>query len=104
MPGGVQRLTPHQVGKPDDLASELLATGQRRPPGRRRRAPLPRRFEDLRGVELAEQALAHPSAAPLVQLAHSQALREEFVNPWDLEPLYLRQPDAEINWETRDSR
>ena len=39
-----------------------------------------------------------------MQLAHSYALREEFVNPWDLEPVYLRRPDAEINWETRDSR
>ena len=101
----MQRLTPHQVGKPDDLASELQATGERRPPGRRRGAPLRvDAFEDLRGVELVEQALAHPSAAPLVQLAHSYALREEFVNPWDLEPVYLRRPDAEINWETRDSR
>jgi tRNA threonylcarbamoyladenosine biosynthesis protein TsaB len=104
VPGGVQRLTPHQVGKPDDLASELEATGRDVllvGDGALRYAST---FEDLRGVELVEQALAHPSAAPLVQLAHSYALREEFVNPWDLEPVYLRRPDAEINWETRDSR
>jgi tRNA threonylcarbamoyladenosine biosynthesis protein TsaB len=104
VPGGVQRLTPHQVGKPDDLASELEATGSDVllvGDGALRYAST---FEDLRGVELVEQALAHPSAAPLVQLAHSYALREEFVNPWDLEPVYLRRPDAEINWETRDSR
>jgi hypothetical protein len=37
-----------------------------------------------------------------VQLAHARALREDFVQPWDLEPLYLRRPDAEINWSTRD--
>ena len=105
VPGGVQRLSPHQVGTPDDLASELQATGEdmllvgdgalgatRRP------------SRTSRGVELVEQWLAHPSAAPLVQLAHSYALREEFVNPWDLQPVYLRRPDAEINWETRDSR
>jgi hypothetical protein len=24
------------------------------------------------------------------------------VQPWELEPLYLRRPDAEINWATRD--
>ncbi len=34
--------------------------------------------------------------------AHARALREEFVQPWDLAPLYLRRPDAEINWITRD--
>ena len=37
----------------------------------------------------------------LVQLAHARAMREEFVQPWELEPIYLRQPDAEINWSTR---
>ena len=34
---------------------------------------------------------------------HAQALREQWVKPWDLQPLYLRKPDAEINWQTRDS-
>ena len=37
-------------------------------------------------------------------LAHAQALREEWVKPWDLQPLYLRKPDAEINWSTRPHR
>ena len=104
VPGGVQRVSPHQVGTPDDLASELQASGEDTllvGDGARRYAMA---FEDLKGVELVEQWLAHPSAAPLVQLAHSYALREQFVNPWELQPVYLRRPDAEINWETRDSR
>jgi tRNA threonylcarbamoyladenosine biosynthesis protein TsaB len=37
-----------------------------------------------------------------VQLAHAQALREEFELPGTLQPIYLRKPDAEINWVTRD--
>ena len=48
------------------------------------------------------QGLAHPSAGSLVQLAHARALREEWVQPSELEPLYLRKPDAEVNWATRD--
>jgi len=59
-------------------------------------------FAGTRGVELAEQGLANPSARALVQLAHARAMREEFVQPWDLEPIYLRHPDAEINWTTRE--
>ena len=59
-------------------------------------------FEALTKVEIVEQTLAHPNAASLVQLAHARALREEFVKPWELRPLYLRRPDAEINWSTRD--
>ena len=105
VPGGVQRLTPTtRSARPTtwppscwprasdvllvgDGALRVRATVRRTSAGRARRA-----------------ALAHPSASPLVQLAHAQALREEFVNPWDLEPLYLRKPDAEINWATRDGR
>jgi tRNA threonylcarbamoyladenosine biosynthesis protein TsaB len=37
-----------------------------------------------------------------VQLAHARALREEFINPWELAPVYLRKADAEINWLVRD--
>jgi len=58
-------------------------------------------FSSIRRVEMAEQGLANPSARSLVQLAHAQALREEFVPSWDIKPIYLRQPDAEINWKTR---
>ncbi|GIS98767.1 MAG: hypothetical protein CM1200mP26_04800 [Acidimicrobiales bacterium] len=58
-------------------------------------------FASLRGIEMAEQGLANPSARALVQLAHARAMREEFVQPWELEPIYLRQPDAQINWSTR---
>ena len=33
-----------------------------------------------------------------------KALREEFERPDAIEPVYLRRPDAEINWSTRDGR
>ena len=98
VPGGIQRLTEYQVASPDDLAVDLEATGEDvllvgDGALRYREA-----FADLGRVELGDQGLAHPSAASLVQLAHAKALREEFVQPWELEPLYLRRPDAEINW------
>ena len=32
------------------------------------------------------------------ELAHPRAVREEFVPPWELEPLYLRKSDAELSW------
>jgi tRNA threonylcarbamoyladenosine biosynthesis protein TsaB len=55
-------------------------------------------------VELVDRANCYPSAASLVQLAHAQALREEFGRPDEIEPIYLRRPDAEINWAVRDAR
>jgi tRNA threonylcarbamoyladenosine biosynthesis protein TsaB len=102
VPGGLQRVTKPQVGTVDDLTSDLLAVrddcllvGD----GAIRYA------DDLTampGIEIADLGLAYPSARSLVQLAHARALREEWVQPRDLAPMYLRKPDAEINWSTRE--
>ncbi|MGI9600256.1 MAG: tRNA (adenosine(37)-N6)-threonylcarbamoyltransferase complex dimerization subunit type 1 TsaB [Acidimicrobiales bacterium] len=101
VPGGVQRVTDYTVSTPADLAGELsvlddecLLVGD----GALRYRD---EFDELRHTEIAEQGLACPSAASLVQLAHPRALREEFVTPSEIEPLYLRLPDAEINWTSR---
>jgi tRNA threonylcarbamoyladenosine biosynthesis protein TsaB len=103
VPGGVQRIGDPAVGSIDEVVADVVA---------RRLDPLfvgdgalrhrDRLVADA-GGEVADQFLSHPSAAPLVQLAHAQALREEWVNPWEIQPLYLRLPDAQINWATRAS-
>jgi tRNA threonylcarbamoyladenosine biosynthesis protein TsaB len=102
VPGGIQRITEPGVFTPDDLAGELLAqpddvvmVGD----GALRYRDV---FSELAHIEIAEEGQAYPSAASLVQLAHARALREEFVPHWEVEPLYLRKPDAEINWATRE--
>lgn len=102
VPGGVQRISEPVVGTPAELAAELLAL-----PGETLLAGdgAMRHAEQLaeRGdVEIAGGDHAHPSARSLVQLAHARALREEWVQPRDVELLYLRKPDAEINWSSRE--
>jgi tRNA threonylcarbamoyladenosine biosynthesis protein TsaB len=102
VPGGLQRVAEPRVCSPDDLVSELLATGEEvllLGDGAIRYADL---FEGVSNVEIVDPDLAHPSARSLVQLAHARALREEWVRPWELSPMYLRKPDAEINWSMRD--
>lgn len=103
VPGGLQRLTELQVGSPADVASELeaireecLVVGD----GALRYADV---FHDVERVELGDAGSAYPLASSLVQLAHARALREDFVQPSELQPLYLRKADAEINWERRAS-
>lgn len=102
VPGGVQRIGEARVGDVDDLVADLMArqedvvcVGD---------GALRYREEILAGVrcEIAEGWMAHPSAAPLVKLAHARALREDWVHHWDLQPLYLRPPDAQINWSVRE--
>jgi len=102
VPGGIQRIGDHQVGTPDDLASELLLSREEIllvGDGAHRYAET---FEGMSRVELVDHGFSHPSANSLVQLAHARALREQFAQPDDVDPIYLRKPDAEINWVTRD--
>jgi tRNA threonylcarbamoyladenosine biosynthesis protein TsaB len=104
VPGGVQRLTDPIVGTAEQLANDLRA--------RRDEALLvgdgALRYADVlcgdEGiVELGTVGNQWPKADDLVELAQPKALREEFVQPWELAPLYLRKADAEINWDRRES-
>jgi tRNA threonylcarbamoyladenosine biosynthesis protein TsaB len=102
VPGGVQRLSDPQVGTPEQLCNEIQATGEEClavGDGARRYAD---ELIDLIKVEIADAGLAYPSPTSLVQLAHARALREDFVKPWELQPVYLRKADAEINWVSRE--
>ena len=72
VPGGIQRLSAHQVGTPDDLASELLATSEECllvGDGARRYREV---FEGLKKIEIVEEGLAHPSASSLVHAGPRQ--------------------------------
>ena len=101
VPAGVQRVSEPAVGRVEDLVAELLGRGQEAvcvgDGALRYRAEIAAAVR----VDFAEQYLGHPSAAPLVQLAHARAMREDWVNHSELSPLYLRRPDAQIHWETR---
>lgn len=101
-PGGVQRIAGPEVSSPAELRAELQASDREYLLVGDGALRYGEEWDDMVRAEVAEQYLAHPNAASLVQLAHARALREDFVQPWQLEPLYLRPPDAEINWTTRD--
>ena len=47
---------------------------------------------------------AHPRAENLVRLAGMKLAREESVEADMVAPMYLRAPDAEIHWNTREAR
>lgn len=104
VPGGAQRLSGYQLGSPEDLASELVARNQDClvvGDGALRYRDV---LGGVSGCEIGDATSAHPSAASLVELAHPRAMREEFVPPWELQPLYLRKSDAEINWADATER
>jgi tRNA threonylcarbamoyladenosine biosynthesis protein TsaB len=102
VPGGVQRLVAPTVGSVDDLVADLLARSQETlcvGDGAARY-----RDEIRDGFRCEISGPAHPSPGALVDLAHARALREEWVRPNDIEAVYLRAPDAQINWSVRERR
>src|SRR5262249_54816181 len=97
VPGGMQRVSDYAVMSPADLASErdaqpedCLVVGD----GALRYAEV---FEPLSRVELGTVGTAYPTASALVELAQPRVLREEFVHPSEIHPMYLRVADAQIN-------
>jgi len=101
VPAGVQRVTDYRVSLPGEVASELLARADETlvvGDGGLRYAG---DFRSVSHVEVAGCAEAYPSADVLLELAHPLALREEFVQPGDLKPMYLRTADVRINWSER---
>ncbi|MEQ8438343.1 MAG: tRNA (adenosine(37)-N6)-threonylcarbamoyltransferase complex dimerization subunit type 1 TsaB [Ilumatobacter fluminis] len=102
VPGGVQQVATPTVGPVDELVADLLARSQEAllvGDGAHRY-----RDEILEGYRCEIAAPVHPSPGALVELAHAKALREEWVRPNEIEPIYLRPPDAQINWATREQR
>lgn len=101
VPGGVQRLTEPAVTQAQEVAADLEARAEECllvGDGALRYAG------ELGGISHAEQAglqAAYPSAAALVELAQPRVEREEFVQPWELEPMYLRQADVDPAWDRR---
>lgn len=58
-------------------------------------------FKQLDNAEIATVGSCYPTASALVELAQPKALREEFVQQNELNIVYLRKSDAEVNWEAR---
>lgn len=99
VPGGVQRVSEYQVQPPAEVVAELAAGGEELLLAGDGVARYREEFAALERAETAGPAFDAPSATALVELASAKVAREEFVAPNEVRPLYLRQSDAEINWE-----
>jgi tRNA threonylcarbamoyladenosine biosynthesis protein TsaB len=99
VPGGVQQVVGPRVGPVGELVADLLARSEEALCVGDGALRYQAEIVDGYHCEIGDDA--HPSAAQLVQLAHARALREEWVSPGEIRPVYLRQPDAQINWARR---
>jgi tRNA threonylcarbamoyladenosine biosynthesis protein TsaB len=103
VPGGVQRASEYELSAPDELAAELEARGEDAivcGDGVLRFASA---FAHLgRRITIAGPAHASPSLTALADLARARYEREDFVEPIDVLPMYLRRSDAEIAWDRNE--
>jgi tRNA threonylcarbamoyladenosine biosynthesis protein TsaB len=99
VPAGVQRVVEPRVASVDELVADLVARSQDTLCVGDGALRYRREIRDGYHSEFADEA--YPSAGQLVQLAHARALREEWAQPSDIHALYLRPPDADINWASR---
>ncbi|MGH2731120.1 MAG: tRNA (adenosine(37)-N6)-threonylcarbamoyltransferase complex dimerization subunit type 1 TsaB [Actinomycetota bacterium] len=99
-PGGIQRMSDYQVGKPEHLATgiasrpeEVLMVGDG--------ALLYREVFEILGtvVEVGTMSHAFPDAGALVELSLPRMFREDFDSLYDLKPLYLRRSARRIQWD-----
>lgn len=104
VPGGVTRTSNYLVGSPQRLLAELqgfreeiLLIGNG--------ALLYRNEleEEVERVEFGSMVNAFPRATSLVELALPRLFRGDYDRLFDIEPLYMRRSDAEINWDKRSS-
>jgi tRNA threonylcarbamoyladenosine biosynthesis protein TsaB len=99
VPGGVQRVSEYEVGPPEKLVAELLASGEEVLLAGDGIARYHDEFAALDRAEDVGVQFATPSPAALVHLATARMEREEFSAHWEIHPLYLRKSDAELAQE-----
>ena len=99
-PGGIQRMSPYGIEKPEQLAiglgsriEDVLLVGNGA-------LLYKEEFEDLGSVvELGTMSHAFPHADALVELTVPRMFREDFDSLYDLKPMYLRHSAKRIEWE-----
>jgi tRNA threonylcarbamoyladenosine biosynthesis protein TsaB len=101
VPGGVVRETGFLTGSPEALSAELEARREDILLVGNGGLVYRQHLEGLGHVEFGSPGLAYPSASALVELAIPRFLREDFDRLHDVQPIYVRKPDAEIAWDQR---
>lgn len=100
VPGGVQRVDEARAVSAAEVHADLVATGEPHLVVGNGAVRFPEVFAGNDRVEVAESS--YPSPSVLARLGVTRAASGDTVAPAEVRCTYLREPDAEINWSTRD--
>ena len=95
----VRAMVGHNLGNIEAAASIVETVRQQARAARRAKREAISSLDAMTAVQVDDRA-----GLAIDELLEGVERREEFVNPWELEPLYLRRPDAVANWTTREPR
>jgi tRNA threonylcarbamoyladenosine biosynthesis protein TsaB len=101
---GVARVSDYQVGPPEALVAEFDARGSDILAIGNGALLYRAKLEEAERVEIGTMTNAFPRSAALIDLALARLIREDFDRLYDIEPMYMRRTQAEINWEARSLR
>ncbi|MGH2773745.1 MAG: tRNA (adenosine(37)-N6)-threonylcarbamoyltransferase complex dimerization subunit type 1 TsaB [Actinomycetota bacterium] len=101
VPGGITRVSGFMVGSPEKLVAEIQGYGEDALLLGNGALLYKNVLDEAGKVEFGSIANAFPRATSLVELALPRLFREDFDRIFDLEPLYMRRSDVNINWSKR---
>lgn len=101
VPGGITRTSNYLVGNPSRLVAEIEGRGDDCLLIGNGALLYRKELEEAEKVEFGSMSNAFPRATSLIELALPRLFREDYDRLFDVEPLYMRRTDAEINWEKR---
>jgi len=96
VPGGVVRDGPTEILHPEELSAMIDADGAEALLVGDWQALPDSLFTGSHNTKMGRPR--YPAADVLVEIAHMRAKHEDYTRPEDVRPLYMREPDAAINW------
>ncbi len=101
VPGGIARTTDYRVESPAAVADALVAVTEDVLVVGDGATTYADEFSQISGVTIADIATPQTMADEALVIGSDRFVREDFVMRSDVEPMYLRRPDAEVVRERR---
>lgn len=102
LPGGITRESRYFVAAPSRLVAEISSRGGDTLLIGNGAMIYRSELEEAEKVDFGSMSLEFPISRGLIELSLPRLYREDYDRLFDIEPMYMRRSDAELNWERRN--